>query len=48
MNSKIVVLAGDGIGPEIMDSGLQVLAAVEKKCAHTFELEELPFWGAGN
>ncbi|MGO3608829.1 MAG: isocitrate/isopropylmalate family dehydrogenase, partial [Enterococcus sp.] len=22
MNSKIVVLAGDGIGPEIMDSGL--------------------------
>ncbi len=47
MNSKIVVLAGDGIGPEIMDSGLQVLAAVEKKCAHTFELEELPFGGAG-
>ena len=25
MNSKIVVLAGDGIGPEIMDSGLQEL-----------------------
>ncbi len=25
MNSKIVVLAGDGIGPEIMDSGLQNL-----------------------
>ncbi|OTO20369.1 hypothetical protein A5875_001721, partial [Enterococcus sp. 3H8_DIV0648] len=22
MNSKIVVLAGDGIGPEIMESGL--------------------------
>ena len=24
MNSKIVVLAGDGIGPEIMDSGLHL------------------------
>ncbi|MDT2599100.1 3-isopropylmalate dehydrogenase [Enterococcus hulanensis] len=47
MNSKIVVLAGDGIGPEIMESGLKVLAAVEKNCSSTFELEEMPFGGAG-
>ncbi|MGX7205167.1 3-isopropylmalate dehydrogenase [Enterococcus pingfangensis] len=47
MKNKIVVLAGDGIGPEIMASGLQVLAAVEKSCTHDFELEEFPFGGAG-
>ncbi|MDT2613175.1 3-isopropylmalate dehydrogenase [Enterococcus dongliensis] len=47
MKKKIVVLAGDGIGPEIMASGLQVLDAVAKKCSHSFELEEHPFGGAG-
>lgn len=47
MKNKIVVLAGDGIGPEIMTSGLQVLAAVEKSCIHEFELDEFPFGGAG-
>ncbi|MGF2942368.1 3-isopropylmalate dehydrogenase [Enterococcus xiangfangensis] len=47
MKNKIVVLAGDGIGPEIMTSGLQVLAAVEKNCTRDFELEALPFGGAG-
>jgi 3-isopropylmalate dehydrogenase len=34
----IVVLEGDGIGPEILDATLQVLAAVEK-CTGTFHLE---------
>lgn len=47
MKNKIVVLAGDGIGPEIMESGLQVLAAVEKLCPRTFQLEKMPFGGAG-
>ncbi|WP_445449677.1 isocitrate/isopropylmalate family dehydrogenase, partial [Enterococcus faecalis] len=47
MNCNIVVLAGDGIGPEIMESGLHVLSAVEKMCQHTFELKEMPFGGAG-
>ncbi len=28
---KIAVMAGDGIGPEVMDEALKVLAAVEKK-----------------
>lgn len=47
MKKKIVVLAGDGIGPEIMESGLKVLTAVEKHCQQSFELEERPFGGAG-
>src|SRR2546423_506279 len=34
----IVVLKGDGIGPEIIDATLQVLVAVEK-CAGTFHLD---------
>ena len=31
MTKKIVTLAGDGIGPEIMAAGLEVLAAVAPK-----------------
>ncbi|HQO41334.1 MAG TPA: isocitrate/isopropylmalate family dehydrogenase, partial [Spirochaetota bacterium] len=31
MAQNIAVLAGDGIGPEIMAEALKVLAAVEKK-----------------
>ena len=30
MTKKIVTLAGDGIGPEIMAAGLEVLDAVAK------------------
>ncbi|MCE2141681.1 3-isopropylmalate dehydrogenase, partial [Streptococcus thermophilus] len=33
MTKKIVTLAGDGIGPEIMSAGLRVLKAVSKKIA---------------
>lgn len=47
MNNKIVVLAGDGIGPEIMDSGLKVLAAIEAQCSHKFTIEKQLFGGAG-
>lgn len=43
MTYKITSLAGDGIGPEIMTSGLQVLEAVAKKYNHTFEIESHPF-----
>lgn len=39
MNKKIVVLAGDGIGPEITDAAVNVLKAVAKKFNHTFEFE---------
>lgn len=37
MTKKIVVLAGDGIGPEIMDAGLEVLEAIAKKQALTMK-----------
>ena len=47
MSKKIVVLAGDGIGPEIMASGLAVLKKVTTHAAETFELAEHAFGGAG-
>ena len=31
MTKKIVTLAGDGIGPEIMEAGLEVLEALAEK-----------------
>jgi len=34
---KITILAGDGIGPEVMDASLLVLEAVEKKFSITIE-----------
>ena len=47
MTKKIVALAGDGIGPEIMAAGLQVLAATAKKIGFDYQVEEKPFGGAG-
>jgi 3-isopropylmalate dehydrogenase len=44
---KIAVLPGDGIGPEIVDQGIKVLKAFEKKFSTTFELEYAPIGGAG-
>lgn len=40
MNLKIAILAGDGIGPEIMKQGVAVLDAIAEKCGHTFEYTE--------
>ena len=40
MNYKIAVLAGDGIGPEIIAQAIKVLKAVGKKFNHTFEFKE--------
>ena len=34
----IVVLAGDGIGPEVVEEGLRVLGAVSRRFSHTFNL----------
>ena len=45
MKKKIVVLQGDGIGPEIVAQAVKALKAVEKKFGHTFELEYQPFGG---
>ncbi|MDD5288409.1 MAG: isocitrate/isopropylmalate family dehydrogenase, partial [Dehalococcoidales bacterium] len=33
---KIVVTAGDGIGPEVANEGVKVLKAIGKKYGHTF------------
>lgn len=40
MTYKITVLAGDGIGPEIMREGLKVLRAIGKKYAFDFVVQE--------
>jgi 3-isopropylmalate dehydrogenase len=37
---KIAVLAGDGIGPEIVDQAIKVLKKVGEKFNHTFEFQE--------
>lgn len=47
MKKNIVVLAGDGIGPEIMESSLAVLKKVTKKTAVQLAFEAHPFGGAG-
>ena len=39
MNYKIAVLPGDGIGPEVMDEGTQVLNQIAKLSGFTVELE---------
>lgn len=47
MEKKIVVLAGDGIGPEIMASSIEVLKVATKASDLTFNFEEHYFGGAG-
>ena len=37
MNKKITVLAGDGIGPEIVAEAIKVLNKIGEKYNHTFE-----------
>ena len=36
MKAKIAVLAGDGVGREIVPEAVKVLKAVAEKCGHTF------------
>ena len=40
MDLKIAVLAGDGIGPEIMEQGVAVLSAVAEKFGHNVSYKE--------
>lgn len=47
MTKKIVVLPGDGIGAEIMDSGLKILNEIMRKENLAFEIEKCHFGGAG-
>jgi len=39
MDFNIAVLAGDGIGPEIIDQAKKVIIAVGKKCNHKFNFK---------
>ena len=47
MTKKIVALAGDGIGPEILEAGLEVLEALAEKTGFDYEIDRRPFGGAG-
>lgn len=46
MNKKIAILAGDGIGPEVMAQAVRVLDAVAAKFDHKFEYVEALVGGA--
>lgn len=46
MTGRIVVLPGDGIGPEVVDGALSVLAAVGAAFGHRFETASFPIGGA--
>ncbi len=46
MKAKIVVLSGDGIGPEVTREGVRVLQAIAKKFGHQFDTEEHLIGGA--
>lgn len=46
MNKNIVLLKGDGIGPEIVDASVCVLEAVGKKFGHSFRFTEALIGGA--
>ena len=43
---KIAILAGDGIGPEIMQEGIKVLRVIEQRNDVNFDLVEAPFGAA--
>ncbi|MGC8782427.1 MAG: isocitrate/isopropylmalate family dehydrogenase, partial [Anaerolineae bacterium] len=40
MHAKIILLPGDGIGPEVVAEGVKVLRAVADCFGHTFEFSE--------
>src|SRR5882724_12719766 len=44
---KIAVLAGDGIGPEVMREAIKVLRAVERKFSLAMKISEAPVGWAG-
>ncbi|MEX2287016.1 MAG: 3-isopropylmalate dehydrogenase [Planctomycetaceae bacterium] len=45
MDAKIVLLPGDGIGPEVVSQGERVLVAVAKRFGHRFEFTSCPMGG---
>ncbi len=47
MKARIVLLPGDGIGPEVTHAARDVLLAVGERFAHRFDLEEWDVGGVG-
>ena len=45
MKASIAVLAGDGIGPEVIAEAVLVLQAVARRFRHDFTLAPMPFGG---
>jgi 3-isopropylmalate dehydrogenase len=45
VEAKLVLLPGDGIGPEVVAQAERVLVAVAKRFAHRFHTERLPMGG---
>ncbi|MGH7128571.1 MAG: 3-isopropylmalate dehydrogenase [Planctomycetaceae bacterium] len=45
MRANIVLLPGDGIGPEIVAEGQRVLAAAARRFGHRFEMAAMPVGG---
>ena len=45
MKTRIAVVAGDGIGPEVTAEAVQVLGAIAARFHHEFELIDAPFGG---
>jgi 3-isopropylmalate dehydrogenase len=46
MKARIAVIAGDGIGPEVVAEGVRVLEQVAKRFGHEFTLDTQAFGGA--
>jgi len=46
MKAGIAVIAGDGIGPEVVAEGVRVLERVAAKFKHEFSMQAAPFGGA--
>ena len=46
MEKKIAVLAGDGIGPEVMEQALRVLDVIAEKFGHSFQMQKALVGGA--
>lgn len=46
MNARIVLLPGDGIGPEVVDAAAGVLQTIARRFGHAFEMRAWPIGGA--
>ncbi len=46
MKARIAVIAGDGIGPEVVAEGTRVLERIARKFNHDFTMNAAPFGGA--